>query len=97
QWLVDTVMRAPIERRSPGFSSVAGAVLRRLQERYRIAGWSLAAGPALAAGVAGFLVWMLVPAPSRGEQLMTARLQSALERTASGQSSTLPGFRPLLT
>jgi hypothetical protein len=97
QWLVDTVMRTPIQRQPLGFSPVAGAVLRRLKNKYKLTGWSLAAGPAFAAGVAGFLVWMLVPAPSQGGQLMTAQLQSALERTVSGRSSALPGFRPLLT
>ena len=96
QWLIDTVMHAPIERPAGQSSTVisyGSALLERMRRRYRMPGWSLAAGPAFAAVLAGVSAWLLLPASTNGETLMTAQLQSALERTATSQA----GFRPLLT
>ena len=96
QWLIDTVMHAPVEQsvdRSSKVISYGSALLERMRRRYRMPGWSLAAGPAFAAVLAAVSAWMLVPNSSHGETLMTAQLQGALERTATSQA----GFRPLLT
>lgn len=96
QWLIDTIMQAPVEQsadRSSKVISHGSALLERMRRRYRMPGWSLAAGPAFAAVLAGVSAWLLLPVSTNGETLMTAQLQSALERTATSQA----GFRPLLT
>jgi hypothetical protein len=96
QWLIDTVMHAPVERAAGQSSKVVSygsALLERMRRRYRMPGWSLAAGPAFAAVLAAVSAWLMVPNSSHGDTLMTAQLQSALERTATSQA----GFRPLLT
>lgn len=96
QWLIDTVMHAPVEQpagQSSKVVSYGSALLERMRRRYRMPGWSLAAGPAFAAVLAGAFAWLLLPASTHGETLMTAQLQSALERTATSQAA----FRPLLT
>jgi hypothetical protein len=96
QWLIDTVMHAPVEQaagQSFKVVSYGSALLERMRRRYRMPGWSLAAGPAFAAILAAVSAWLMVPNSSHGETLMTAQLQSALELTATSEA----GFRPLLT
>lgn len=96
QWLIDTVMHAPVQQpagQSSKVVSYGNALLERMRRRYRMPGWSLAAGPAFAAVLAAVSAWQMVPNSSHGEMLMTAQLQSALERTATSQA----GFKPLLT
>jgi hypothetical protein len=99
QWLIDTVMRAPMERaadRSARVVSFGGKLLDRMRNNgYRTPGWAVA-GPALAAVLALF-VWQQTTGGSPGGVLMTAKLQSALEHTAGAEDHSLSGFRPLLT
>jgi hypothetical protein len=98
QWLIDTVMQAPIgETSRRAYGSYAGALIRRLKDRYSMPGWSLAAGPAFAAVLAAVSVWLLLPASSHGNTLLTAQLQRAIETTDSGDNATLLTFRPVLT
>jgi hypothetical protein len=102
QWLVDTVMTAPMAepaRRQPlKFQDVVGALLGWLKYKYRAPGWSLAAGPAMAAALAGAFAWALLPVPSQGEAaLAAAKLQRALETTGSGKEDRLLAFRPIMT
>ena len=98
QWLIDTVMHAPMERtvdRSASGVSFGSKLLERMRRRYHLPGWAVA-GPAFAA-VLALLAWQQLAASTQGGLLMTAQLQNALERTASGADSSLRGFRPLLT
>ena len=100
QWLVDTVMRAPIgapEDRSFNVVSFGRALLDRLKGKYRMPGWSLAAGPAVAAILAAVSVLQLVPPSSAGEKLLVAQLQQAIDKTLSGQDAPLLTFRPVIT
>jgi hypothetical protein len=100
QWLVDTVMHAPIgapEERSFNVVSFGRALLERLKGKYRMPGWSLAAGPAVAAILAAVSVLQLVPQPSEGEKLLVAQLQQAIDKTRSGQEAPLLAFRPVVT
>ncbi|MBX9588538.1 MAG: hypothetical protein K2X43_04485 [Hyphomonadaceae bacterium] len=100
QWLIDTVMHAPVERaavRSASKRSVGRDMLKRLKERYTLPGWSLAAGPAFAALLIAASAWLLVPPSSHGDTLLAAQLQHAIETTASGQDAALLSFRPVLT
>ena len=98
QWLIDTVMRAPMERaadRSASVVSLGSKLLERMRRSYRAPGWAVA-GPALAAVLALF-VWQQATGAAPGGLLMTAKLQNALEHTASGEDPSLRGFMPLLT
>lgn len=98
QWLIDTVMRSPMERaadRSASVVSFGSKLLERMRSRYHTPGWAVA-GPALAAVLALF-VWQQATGEAPGGLLMTAKLQNALEHTASGEDPSLAGFRPLLT
>ena len=72
QWLIDTVMHAPVEQSAGQSSKVVSygsALLERMRRRYRMPGWSLAAGPAFAAVLAAVSAWLLVPNSSHGETL----------------------------
>ncbi|NJO23757.1 MAG: hypothetical protein HC868_13565 [Sphingomonadales bacterium] len=99
QWLIDTVMRAPIEQAAAGRSanllSFGRGVLRRLKDKYTMPGWSLAAAPA--ALLAAVSAWLLVPNTSHGEALLMVQLQQAIETTNSGESAPLLTFRPVMT
>jgi hypothetical protein len=100
QWLIDTVMRAPMAQAagsSSGFGSVASGALRRLRSKYAMPGWSLAAGPALAAAVVAAAAWLMVPNPSHGESLLAAQLQQAIETTNSREDAVLLRLRPVMT
>jgi hypothetical protein len=100
QWLVDTVMRAPIgvpENSSFNVVSFGRALLERLRGKYRMPGWSLAAGPAVAAILAAVSVLQLVPQASEGERLLAAQLQQAIDQTRSGQDAPLLTLRPVIT
>jgi hypothetical protein len=100
QWLVDTVMHAPIqgpEAKSFNVVSFGRGFLERLKGKYRMPGWSLAAGPAVAAILAAVSVLQLVPRASEGERMLAAQLQQAIDRTRSGQEAPLLTFRPVLT
>ena len=94
QWLVDTVMRTPMERaadRSASVVSFGSKLLERMRSRYHTPGWAVA-GPALAAVLALF-VWQQATGAATGGLLMTAKLQNALERTASGEDPSLTRFQ----
>lgn len=98
QWLIDTVMRAPIEQaagRPANLLSLASGVLKRLKDKYTMPGWSLAAAPA--ALLAAVSAWLLVPNSSHGETLLMAQLQQAIETTNSGETAPLLTFRPVMT
>ena len=100
QWLVETVMQAPLgaaESKSFNVVSFGRRLLDRLKDKYRMPGWSLAAGPAVAAVLAAVSAWLLVPNASHGETLLASQLQRAVETTRSGQDSALLTFRPVLT
>lgn len=100
QWLIDTVMRAPVEQsadRSSKVISYGSALLERMRRRYRMSGWSLAAGPAFAAVLAAVSAWLLVPNSSHGETLLAAQLQQAIETTRNREDATLLTFRPVMT
>jgi len=99
EWLIDTIMRTPVER-TAGRSASHGFgrdVLKRLKDKYTMPGWSLAAGPAFAAMLAAASAWLLVPSSSHGETLLAAQLQHAIETTGSSQDAPLLSFRPVLT
>ena len=99
-WLVETVMQAPLGNpASPSFKVVSfgRTFLDRLKDKYRMPGWSLAAGPALAAVLAALSAWLLVPNASQSETLLTSQLQHAIETTGGGQEAPLLTFRPMLT
>jgi hypothetical protein len=98
QWLMDTVMRAPIERaadRSASVVSFGSKLLERMRRRYQSPGWAIA-GPAFAA-VLALLAWQQLTQSAPGGLLMTPKLQNALEHTARGEDPSLRGFMPLLT
>jgi hypothetical protein len=100
QWLVDTVMQAPMgtpEGRSFNVVSFGRALVERLKGKYRMPGWSLAAGPAVAAILAAVSVLQLVPQPTEGDRLLAAQLQQAIDKTRGGQEAPLLTFRPVLT
>jgi hypothetical protein len=100
QWLIDKVMTAPIAspaRASAGILSIGSALIERLRDKYRVPGWSLAAGPAFASVLAIAAAALLLPGSRHEQPLMTAELQSALEQTASSRDTALPGFNPVLT
>ena len=98
QWLIDTVMRAPIERaadRSASVVSFGSKLLERMRRRYQHAGMGRGR-----AGICCRACAVRLAADGgivHGGLLMTAQLQNALERTASGEDPSLRGFRPLLT
>ena len=60
-------------------------------------GWSLAAGPAVAAVLAGVFAWLLMPNASHSGTLLAMQLQRAIETTASGQRAPVLTFNPVLT
>jgi hypothetical protein len=100
QWLVDTVMQSPIgqaSHRASGIGAYIGGLIERLKDKYRMPGWSLAAGPAVAAVVAGVFAWLLMPNASHSETLLAMQLQRAIETTASGQTTPVLTFNPVLT
>lgn len=97
QWLVDTVMHAPIEQatsRSANLISFGSAVLRRLKDKYTMPGWSLAAAGTAALAVVS--AWLLVPNVSHGDTLLAAQLQRTIETTGSREAPLLT-FRPVMT
>jgi hypothetical protein len=104
QWMHDLVMTAPMGAPAPEAAhatsnvvSYGKALLDRLRRRYRMPGWSIAAGPAFASALAISATWLLLPAPSQSATLMTAALQDALERTVDGHNPALPGFAAQVT
>jgi len=100
QWLIDTVMQAPVEQSAGQSSKVVSygnALLERMRRRYRMPGWSLAAGPAFAAVLAAVSAWLLVPSSRHGETLLAAQLQRAIETTRNREDATLLTFRPVMT
>jgi anti-sigma factor RsiW len=100
QSLVDLVMHAPMgeTRREPAsLQSYGAALVDRLRQKYRVPGWSVAAGPAFASALAIAATWLLMPASNASPTLMTAQLEDALERTVSGSNTTLAGFTPEVT
>jgi hypothetical protein len=96
-WLVDALVRAPASD-SPSVLPVArsAGVLALLKRRCAMPVWSLAAGPALAAGLVAFAVWMAMPAALRRGPA-EASLGIALERTESGKDAALVALRPVLS
>jgi hypothetical protein len=98
QHILDTAWTAPMGKSSSGAGVFAygGALFDRLRERYRMPGWSLAAGPAFAAAVAVAASWVLVPA--RGfEPALTPQIEAALERAVGGTDASVPALRILQT
>ena len=100
QWLIDTVMTAPMP--GPATSSrptraIWGSLLGWLKDKYSMPGWSLAASPAVAAILAVALVWLLAPSATHGEGLLTAQLQRAIETTGNGEEAPIVALRPVLT
>jgi len=92
-WLVDSVRQGP--SRPPVRSAErARALIEALKRRHRVPAWSLAAGPALATGLA--LVWLAMPALRQGDHL-AAHLAVGLEKTESGKDASLVALRPVLT
>ena len=101
QWLIDTVMTAPMaepaRQRPAPLRAVAGSLLGWLKDKYRMPGWSLAAGPAVAAALAAVSTGLLVPTASHGESLLAAQMQRAIETTGSGEEARLLTLRPVAT
>jgi hypothetical protein len=101
-WLVDKVMRAPMAveaaagRAEGRGTEGAWSLAAWLGRRYPVPGWSLAAGPALAAVLVALGMWL---APARPAQagIMEAHLGFALERTESGRDAALIALRPVLS
>jgi len=96
-WLVDAVLRAPSGGglQAPPIGR-AGRVLMLLKRRYRMPAWSLAAGPALAAGLVALAAWLAMPAWFR-DAPVEANLGTALEGTESGKDAPLVALRPVLS
>lgn len=97
QWLVDTVMTAPVAQpasQPSNLVSLGSRLLKRLKDGYTMPGWSLAAAPA--ALLVAVSAWLLVPNTSYGETLLAAQLQRAIETTNTGETPLLL-FRPVLT
>lgn len=100
QWLVDTVMQAPggrPERQSFSVVAFGRGLLERLKDKYSMPGWSLAAGPAVAAVLAAVSAWLLVPNSGHGETLLASQVQRAIETTRGGDDAALVSLRPVLT
>jgi hypothetical protein len=99
QSIVETIMTAPIGMPTKGAAGVfafGGALFERVRQKYRMPGWSLAAGPAFAAAIAVAASWVLVPA--RGlEPTLTPQIEAALERAVGDNDPSVPGFKILLT
>lgn len=101
QWLIDTVMRAPIEdvssrRRTSKLGALGSGLVQRLKDRYALPGWTLA-GPAVASLLAAVSAWLLLPNSSHGETLLAAQLQRTIETAGSKQEAPLLTFRPVMT
>lgn len=99
QWLIDTVMRAPIEgvpSRTSKLSALGSGLVQRLKDRYALPGWTLA-GPAVASLLAVVSAWLLLPSASHGETLLAAQLQQTIETAGSKQEAPLLTFRPVMT
>ena len=100
QWLIDTIMSAPMRAPARSSSNVfasGGSLIERLRQRYRMPGWSLAAGPALAALLAVWASWLLTPTSGHGAALFAAQFQKAIETTKSGDTAQLLTFAPHMT
>lgn len=99
QWLIDTVMRAPIEgapSRTSKLSVLGSGLVQRLKDKCALPGWTLA-GPAVATLLAVVFAWLLLPNASHGETLLTAQLQRTIETAGSKQEAPLLTFRPVMT
>lgn len=100
QWLIETVMRAPIEsaarRRTSKLGALGSGFVQRLTDRYALPGWTLA-GPVVASLLAAVSAWLLLPGTSHGETLLAAQLQRTIETAGSRQEAPLLGFRPVMT
>lgn len=97
QRLIDAIMTAPIGAPAPAASNVfslGSALVNRLRNRYRMPGWSLAAGPAFAALLAVAGAWLLTPSSGLGSTLLATQLQKAIENTKSGATAQLLTFQP---
>jgi hypothetical protein len=97
--LVEAVMQAPVagdSRRERPMADRPRGLLDRLKQRYRVPGWSLAAGPALAAAALALGVWLAAPPHGRVGPV-EANLSRALERTESGREAALVALRPVLS
>jgi hypothetical protein len=79
-------------RSAPG----VGTFIEAVRRKYRMPGWSLAAGPAFAALLAISASWLLAPAAG-SEPGLSPQVQAALERSVSSGDSTLPGLTFLQT
>ena len=77
-------------------SAIQG-LIGRLKDTYDGRGWSLATGPALAAGtVVAVCAWLLMPTSSVGA-IVDADVGRALDRTASGTEASLVALSPILS
>lgn len=93
-WLVDSIGRAPA-RAPVRPATQARAFIEALKRRRRVPAWSLAAGPALAAGLA-LAVWLGMPTARQGDSL-AAHLAVGLEKTESGKDTPVVVLRPVLS
>ena len=95
QSLIDTLMTAPTgsSARGPaGVFAYGGAMFERLRQKYRMPGWSLAAGPAFAATVAIAVYSLLAPAGGL-EPAPSPQVEAALERVAGDKDPSVPGLK----
>jgi hypothetical protein len=98
-WLVDTIMRAPAV--TPADQPIRHYshgrwLLGCLKNRYRVPGWSLAAGPAFASLIVAVSAWLVLPA-SGHSGLVEANLGNALEKTESSKDGAVVSLRPVRT
>jgi hypothetical protein len=84
--LVESVRHARPGARGP---TLVAAVKRR----YPMPAWSLAAAPALAAGLA-LAVWLGMPSPA---DVIASHMAVGLERTESGKDAPVVALRPVLS
>jgi hypothetical protein len=92
-WLVDS-LRQVHGARPPHAVAPSPTLIGALKRRHLVPAWSLAAGPALAAGFA-VAVWLVMPATPA--EVIAGHLAVGLERTESGNDAAVVALRPVLS
>jgi hypothetical protein len=92
-WLIDSLRQAR-GARPAGAVARGPSLIGALKRRHLVPAWSLAAGPALAAGLA-VAVWLGMPATPA--DVIAAHLAVGLERTESGKDASVVALRPVLS